>query len=145
MQHGRLGNAYSVLVNNPERKILLGTRRRRREDIKMDLKQDGRGSDWISDKRWAVMNKVMNFGFHTTQSMLTAYSTSTFQERRCSMHRATVSSCFIQLLSTPSPWRREKRENSLHRPARDYRCCYKLQKTQEGGNFLKPQFLEVSK
>jgi hypothetical protein len=36
----------------------------------MDLKQDGRSSDWISGKRWAVMNKAMNVGFHTMQSML---------------------------------------------------------------------------
>jgi hypothetical protein len=70
MQHVRLGNAYSVLVRNPEGKILLGTRRCRRGDIKMDLKQDGRGSDWISDKRWAAVNKVMNFGFHTMQRIL---------------------------------------------------------------------------
>jgi hypothetical protein len=66
----RLGNAYSALLRNPERKILLGTRRRRRKNIKMDLKQGGRGSDWISDKGWAAVNKVMNFGFHTVQRIL---------------------------------------------------------------------------
>jgi hypothetical protein len=54
-------------VRNPERKILLGTGRRRRERIKMDL---SRGSDWISDKRRAAVNKVMNFRFHTMQRIL---------------------------------------------------------------------------
>jgi hypothetical protein len=108
MQHGRLGNAYSVLVRNPERKILLGTRRRSREDIKMDLKQDGRGSDWIGDKRWAAVNKAMNFGFHPMQRILSlAAAPVRLQERRCSMYRAAASSCLIQLLSTPSPRRRE--------------------------------------
>ena len=34
----------------------------------MDL--NGRGSDWISDKRWAAVDKVMNFGFHTMQRIL---------------------------------------------------------------------------
>jgi len=70
MQHVRLGNAYSVLVRNPERNILQGTRRRRREDIKMDPKQDGRGLDWISDERWAAVYKVMNLEFHTMQRIL---------------------------------------------------------------------------
>jgi len=108
----------------------------------MDLKQDGRGSDWISDKRWAAVNKAMNFGFHPMQRILSlATAPVRLQELRCSMYRAAASSCLIQLLSTPSP---RRRENSVHRPARDYCCCYKLQKTQEGGNFLKSQFLEAS-
>jgi hypothetical protein len=70
MQHVRLGNAYSVLVRIPERNILQGTRRRRREDFKMDLRQDGRGLDWISDEWWAAVNKVMNFGVHTMHRLL---------------------------------------------------------------------------
>jgi hypothetical protein len=70
MQHVRLGNAYNVLVRIPERNILQGTRRRRREDIKMDLKQDGRGLDWKSDERWVAVNKVMNLGAHTMHRIL---------------------------------------------------------------------------
>jgi hypothetical protein len=36
----------------------------------MDLKRDGRGSDWISDKWWDAVNKAINFGFHTMHRIL---------------------------------------------------------------------------
>jgi hypothetical protein len=65
-----LGNAYKVLVGNPEGKRPLGGPRRRWEDnIKIDLREVGfRGVDCIhlaSDRdRWrAVVNTVMNLRF----------------------------------------------------------------------------------
>lgn len=67
----RLGNAYSVLVRNPEKNILLGTCGRGREDIKWMLYRTEGGLDWISDKTWAAVKNVMNFGWlHTMQRML---------------------------------------------------------------------------
>jgi hypothetical protein len=62
---------FSVLVGEPEGKRPLGRHRRRWEDnIKMDLQEVGcGGKDWIElvqDRdRWrALLNAVMNFGFH---------------------------------------------------------------------------------
>jgi hypothetical protein len=67
---GRMGkkrNAYRILVGTPEGKRPLGIPRRRREDnIKMDLREMGWDSiDWIDlaqDKdQWrALVNTVMN-------------------------------------------------------------------------------------
>ena len=55
----------------PEGKRPLGRSRRKWEDnIKMDLQEVGYGGmDWIElaqdrDSWWAVVNAVMNFGFH---------------------------------------------------------------------------------
>jgi hypothetical protein len=60
-------NAYSILVGNPEGKRPLGRPRRRREDnIKMDLKEIGWGGmDWIDldqdrDQWRTLVNTVMN-------------------------------------------------------------------------------------
>jgi hypothetical protein len=57
-----------VLVGKPERKRPLGRPRRRREDnIKMDLQEVGGGcGDWIElaqdrDRCWALVSAVMNF------------------------------------------------------------------------------------
>jgi hypothetical protein len=59
---------YRDLVGKPEGKRPLGRPRRKREDnIKMDLRELGCGDmDWIElahdrDKLQAVMNEVMNF------------------------------------------------------------------------------------
>jgi hypothetical protein len=58
---------YRDLVGEPERKRPLGRRRPRWEiNIKMDLQEVGFGvMDWIElaqdrDKRWALVNTVMN-------------------------------------------------------------------------------------
>ena len=64
------GKCTQRFGEEPKRKILLGASRCRREDIKMDHEQDGKGLDWISDKRCAAVNKVMNFGFRTMQRIL---------------------------------------------------------------------------
>ena len=58
---------HRVLVGKPEGKRPLGRPRRRWEDnIKVDLREVGRGGDWMElaqDRdRWrAVVNTVMNF------------------------------------------------------------------------------------
>jgi len=65
---GEKRDVYRVLVDNPEGKKPLGrTRRRRGDNIKMDL-QEVRcgGMDWIEvvqdmDRWWALVNAVMNF------------------------------------------------------------------------------------
>ena len=65
MGEGR--GVHRVLVGKPEGKRPLGRPRRRWEDnIKMDLREVGRGGDWMElaqDRdRWrARVNKVMNF------------------------------------------------------------------------------------
>jgi hypothetical protein len=65
MGEGR--GAYRVLVGKPERKRPLGRPRRRREDdIRMDLQEMGCGCvDWIGpaqdrDRWWALLSAVMN-------------------------------------------------------------------------------------
>jgi len=65
MGEGR--SVHSVLVGKPEGKRPLGRPRRRWEDnIKMDLREVGRGGNWMElaqDRdRWrALVNAVMNF------------------------------------------------------------------------------------
>jgi hypothetical protein len=68
-QMGVLRNAYRILVGAPEGKRPLERPRRRRvDDIKMDLRQDGMGwdgMDWINltqdrDQWMALVNTVMN-------------------------------------------------------------------------------------
>jgi hypothetical protein len=68
MGEGR--GAYRVLVGKPEGKRPLGRPRRRREDnIKMELQEEGCGiMDWIKvaqdRNRWqALVNAVMNLRF----------------------------------------------------------------------------------
>jgi len=64
MEEGR--SVHRVLVGKPERKRPLGRPRRRWEDnIKIDLREVGRGGDWMElaqDRdRWrALVNTVMN-------------------------------------------------------------------------------------
>ena len=64
MGEGR--GVHRVLVGKPEGKRPLGRPRRRREDnIKMDLQEVGRGGDWMElaqdrDGRRALTNTVMN-------------------------------------------------------------------------------------
>jgi hypothetical protein len=64
-------NAYRILVGKPERKRPLGGPRLRWVDnIKMDRKETGWGGmDWFDlaqdrDQWGALVNTVMNFGFH---------------------------------------------------------------------------------
>jgi hypothetical protein len=68
---GKKRDAYRILVEKPERKRPLGRPRRRREDnIKMYLRGiKWGGMDWIDlaqdrDQWRALVNTVMNFGFH---------------------------------------------------------------------------------
>ena len=68
---GERRGVYRVFFGKPERKRALGRPRRRWDDnIKMDLQEVGcEGVDWIElaknrDRWWALMNAVMNFGFH---------------------------------------------------------------------------------
>ena len=64
MGEGR--GVHRVLVGKPEGNSLLGRTRRRREDnIKMDLQEVGRDGDWMelaqhSDRWRAFVNMVMN-------------------------------------------------------------------------------------
>jgi hypothetical protein len=65
---GEKGNAYRILVGNPEGKRPLGRLRRRRVDnIKTDLREIGwNGGEWIDlaqdrDQWRALVNAVMNF------------------------------------------------------------------------------------
>jgi hypothetical protein len=67
---GEQRNAYRVLVGKPDGTRRLGRPRRRREDnIKMDLREIGRGGmGWINlaqdkDQCPALVNTVMNFRF----------------------------------------------------------------------------------
>ena len=67
-------NAYSVLVGKPEGKRPLGRRRRRREDnIRMDLREVGCDpGEWIDfaenrDQRQAYVRAKMNSGFLKSQ------------------------------------------------------------------------------
>jgi hypothetical protein len=63
---GENRGAYRILVERPEGRQPLGRpRRRREENIKMDLKEVGWGTDWIelvqdSDRWRALVNAVMN-------------------------------------------------------------------------------------
>jgi hypothetical protein len=64
---GEVRGAYNILVGRPEGRRPLGRPRRRREDnIKMDLREIGFGDvDWIywaqdSDKWRVLVNTVMN-------------------------------------------------------------------------------------
>jgi uncharacterized protein with von Willebrand factor type A (vWA) domain len=63
---GETRNAYKMLVRKPEDKRPLGRPRRRREDIRMDVRKIGReGVDWIRlaqdrDQWRAPVNTVMN-------------------------------------------------------------------------------------
>ena len=65
MGEGR--GVHRVLVEKPEGKRTLGKHRRRWEDnIAMDLREVGRGGDWMElaqnrDRLWALVNTVMNF------------------------------------------------------------------------------------
>jgi len=65
MGEGR--GVHRVLVGKPEGKRTLGKPRRRWEDnIKMDLREMGRGGDWMelaqNRDRWrALVKTVMNF------------------------------------------------------------------------------------
>jgi hypothetical protein len=64
--HIRTGNAYRILVGEPEGKRPLGRPRYRWVDIKMDLREIGwSGMDWIDlsqdrDQWRALVNTVMN-------------------------------------------------------------------------------------
>jgi hypothetical protein len=57
---------YRVLVGKPEARRPLGRPKKRKEDIKMDIKEVGwKGMDWIDlaqdrDTCWALVNAVMN-------------------------------------------------------------------------------------
>jgi len=57
---------HRVLVGKPDGKIPLGRPRRRRDDnIKIDLREVGGGGDWMGlaqdrDRWWALVNTVMN-------------------------------------------------------------------------------------
>jgi hypothetical protein len=64
---GEMRNAYRILVEKPEGKRPLGRLRRRRvDDIKMNLRERGWGEmGWIDlaqdrDQCWALVNTVMN-------------------------------------------------------------------------------------
>jgi len=63
MGEGR--GVHRVMVGKPEGKRPLARPRRRWEDnIKMDLREVGRGGDWmeLAQDRWpALVNTVMNF------------------------------------------------------------------------------------
>jgi len=75
---GERRRVYRVLVGRPEGKRPLGRPSHRWEDnIKMDLQEVECGSmDWIElaqnrDKWRALVNAVMNFGFHKMRRLLT--------------------------------------------------------------------------
>ena len=73
MGEGR--GVHRVLVGKPEGKKPLGRPRCRWEDnIKMDLWEVGGGGDWMElaqdrDRWWALVNTVMNFGFHKVRGI----------------------------------------------------------------------------
>jgi hypothetical protein len=64
--NGEKRNAYSILVGKPEGKTPLGRPRREWADnIKIELKREWDGMDWINlaqdrDQRRALANTVMN-------------------------------------------------------------------------------------
>jgi hypothetical protein len=64
---GEKRGAYRILVGRPKGRRPLGRPRRRREDnIKMDLQEVGWGMYWIElaqdrDRWWALVNGVMKF------------------------------------------------------------------------------------
>jgi len=89
MWHVWRRGAYRALMGKPERKRL-GRRRRRREDnIKMDLQEVGCG-DWIKlaqDRdRWRALVNVMNLRFPSNAgSFLTSWEPVSFS-RRTQLH-----------------------------------------------------------
>jgi len=73
---GERRGVYRVLVGKPEGKRPYGRHKRRWEDdIKMDIQEVGCGGmDWIDlaqdrDRWWALVNAVMNFGFHKMRAI----------------------------------------------------------------------------
>jgi hypothetical protein len=76
--HGKMRNAFSTLVGQPERKRTLGRPRPRwKDNIKMDLWETGlEGVDWIclvQDKDWwqDLVNMVKNLWVCKRQGMWT--------------------------------------------------------------------------
>jgi hypothetical protein len=70
-------NAYNILVGKPEGNRPLGRPRCRwKVNIRMYLRDIWwKGVDWIylaqdRDQWWALLNRVMNLGFHKSQGFL---------------------------------------------------------------------------